>query len=34
MNEFTSAEKRRDVVGVCEPFLLDDPSKTTIASQF
>ena len=32
MNEFTSAKGRRDVVGVCEPFLLEDPSKATIAS--
>ena len=32
MNEFTSTKRRRDVVGVCEPFLLEDPAKATIAS--
>jgi len=34
MNEYASAKGRRDVVGVREPFLLEDPSKETIASAF
>jgi len=34
MNEYASAKGRMDVVDVREPFLLEDPSKETIASAF